>query len=64
MPVQVSYPGVYIEEIPSGVRTIAGVATSITAFLGRAARGPVEEPTVINNFGDFERWFGRIPDCG
>jgi len=40
MPVQVSYPGVYIEEIPSGVRTITGVATSITAFLGWAAKGP------------------------
>ena len=35
MPVIVSYPGVYIEEIPSGVRTITGVATSITAFIGR-----------------------------
>ena len=34
MPTQVSYPGVYIEEVPSGVRTITGVATSITAFLG------------------------------
>jgi len=29
MPVAVSYPGVYIEEIPSGVRTITGVATSM-----------------------------------
>jgi len=29
MPVALSYPGVYIEEIPSGVRTITGVATSI-----------------------------------
>ena len=40
MPVSVSYPGVYIEEIPSGVRTITGVATSITAFVGKALRGP------------------------
>ena len=40
MPVAVSYPGVYIEEIPSGVRTITGVATSITAFLGRAPWAP------------------------
>ena len=37
--VQVSYPGVYIQEIPSGVRTITGVATSITAFIGRALSG-------------------------
>lgn len=60
MPATLTYPGVYIEEIPSGVRTITGVATSITAFLGRAPRGPVNEPTVINNFGDFERLFGGL----
>ena len=42
MPSTLTYPGVYIEEVPSGVRTITGVATSITAFVGRAARGPVE----------------------
>lgn len=60
MPVPVSYPGVYIEEIPSGVRTITGVATSITAFIGRAKRGRVDEATFINSFGDFERLFGGL----
>jgi hypothetical protein len=35
MSIILTYPGVYIEEIPSGVRTITGVATSITAFIGR-----------------------------
>jgi phage tail sheath protein FI len=60
MPVQVSYPGVYIEEIPSGVHTIIGVATSITAFIGRARSGPVSDPTIINGFGDFERRFGGL----
>ena len=42
MPITPTYPGVYIEEIPSGVRTITGVATSITAFVGRALRGPTD----------------------
>ena len=60
MPVSVSYPGVYVEEISSGVRTITGVATSITAFLGRSLRGPVNEATTINSFGDFERTFGGL----
>lgn len=60
MPVTLTYPGVYIEEVPSGVRTIVGVATSITAFLGRALRGPVNEPTRIQSFGDFERSFGGL----
>jgi hypothetical protein len=60
MPVTPTYPGVYIEEVPSGVRTIVGVATSITAFIGRAARGPVDGAVTINNFGDFERIFGGL----
>ncbi len=60
MPVTLTYPGVYIEEVPSGVRTIVGVSTSTTAFLGRAARGPVDDPVTIHNFGDFERAFGGL----
>ena len=60
MPVTPTYPGVYIEEVPSAVRTITGVATSITAFLGRALRGPVNEAVTINSFGDFERIFGGL----
>ncbi len=60
MPVAVSYPGVYVEEVPSGVRTITGVATSIAAFLGRTPTGPINQPVVINSYGDFERQFGGL----
>ncbi|MEP7187087.1 MAG: phage tail sheath subtilisin-like domain-containing protein, partial [Rhodanobacter sp.] len=64
MPAALTYPGVYIEEIPSGVRTITGVATSISAFIGRAAFGPTdadpESPVIINSYGDFERTFGKL----
>jgi hypothetical protein len=60
MPIAPTYPGVYIEEIPSGVRTITGVATSITAFVGRTVLGQTNEPTIINSFGDFERQFGGL----
>jgi uncharacterized protein len=60
MPVQPTYPGVYIEEVPSQVRTITGVATSITAFLGRVARGPVNESVEVTSFADFERMFGGL----
>jgi uncharacterized protein len=64
MPVAVSYPGVYVEEVPSGVHTIAGVATSIAAFIGRAVMGPVGQPVAINSFADFERSFGGLDvDC-
>jgi uncharacterized protein len=60
MPTSPTYPGVYIEEVPSGVRTITGVATSVTAFIGRALRGPINEPTRVNSFADYERTFGGL----
>jgi uncharacterized protein len=55
-----TYPGVYIEEAPSGVRAITGVATSITAFIGRARRGPTDRPRRVQNFTDFERVYGEL----
>jgi hypothetical protein len=60
VPVSPTYPGVYIEEIPSGVRTIVGVATSITALIGRTQRGPTNKATTINSFSDFDRIFGGL----
>ena len=60
MPVQPTYPGVYIEELPSGVRTITGVATSITGFVGKAVRGPADQPVTITSFADYERVFGGL----
>lgn len=60
MSVPLTYPGVYIEEIPSGVRTITGVATSITAFIGSALRGEENEPTLVQSFADYSRNFGDL----
>jgi len=60
MPAALTYPGVYIQEVPSGVRTITGVATSITAFVGRASAGPTDEPVMLTSFADFERRFGGL----
>lgn len=60
MPVTPTFPGVYIEEISSGVRTITPVATSITAFIGGAPRGPADDPVVIQSISDYERQFGGI----
>ena len=60
MPVQPTYPGVYVEEIPSGVRTITGVSTSITAFIGAAKKGIEDEPVTVFSFGDYERTFGGL----
>ena len=58
--VQVSYPGVYVQEIPSGVRTIAGVATSVTAFVGYTRKGTLNKAVAITSFADFERGHGGL----
>jgi len=60
MPQPLAHPGVYIEEIPSGVRAIASVGTSITAFVGRTWRGPLNEPVPVFSYGEFEREFGGL----
>jgi phage tail sheath protein FI len=60
MPSVLTYPGVYVEELPSGVRTITGVGTSITAFVGYTASGPLDTPVRIFNFGDYTRAFGGL----
>lgn len=60
MPVQPTYPGVYIEELPSGVRTITGVSTSVTAFLGVAKRGSVNKAVNCLSQSDYELNFGGL----
>lgn len=60
MPTALSYPGVYIEEVPSGVRAISGVATSIAAFVGWANRGPIDRAQLVQSWSDFERHFGGL----
>lgn len=60
MPAALTYPGVYIEEISSGVRTITGVATSITLFIGWAPSGPTDRAVRISSFADYERAYGGL----
>ncbi len=60
MAVSPTYPGVYVQEVDSGVRTVAGVPTSIAAFVGVAERGAVNEPVACFNFGEFSRRFGGL----
>jgi len=54
------HPGVYLEEIPSGSKPIEGVATSVAAFVGPAARGPIGEAILVQGFEDYVNNFGPI----
>ncbi len=60
MAISPTYPGVYIQEVPNPVHTIAGVATSIAAFVGYTARGIDNRAEQIFSFSDFERLFGGL----
>jgi phage tail sheath protein FI len=62
MPVALTYPGVYVEEVPSGVRTITSVGTSITAFVDFFRQGPMDRAVEIFGMADFERIFGGLDD--
>ena len=53
-------PGVFVEEVPSGSKPIAGVSTSTIGMVGMTARGPVDRPTLVTSYGDFTRAFGGI----
>jgi phage tail sheath protein FI len=60
MSVPRSYPGVYINEVPSESRRISGVATAITAFIGSALRGAEDDPVLMQSFADYTRTFGKL----
>jgi phage tail sheath protein FI len=60
MPTTLTYPGVYIEEVPSGVRTIASVSTADTAFVDCLRRGPMNQAVRVTSLADFQRVFGGL----
>ena len=59
MPTYLS-PGVYVEEVESGSRPLEGVGTAVAAFVGLAAEGPVNEPTLVTNWSQFVSNFGSF----
>ncbi len=59
MPVNPAHPDTYIEEIHTP-KMIQGISTSTTAFIGRARKGPVNKPTPVYNFAEFQNLFGGL----
>ncbi|PYR81153.1 MAG: hypothetical protein DMF87_06380 [Acidobacteria bacterium] len=64
MAVSPTFPGVYVQEVPSGVRTIVGVGTSITVFIGEAKQGPMNRPSLCLSYSDFARSFSEDATVG
>lgn len=63
MPVQVSYPGVYIDEFTPGA-PIQGVGTNTAAFIGITREGPIRTPTKVTSWEQFLATFGKLPPQG
>ena len=55
-----TYPGVYTREIPSGVRSVSGAPTSVACFVGPTLSGIDLRPIRVQGFGEFERNFGGL----
>lgn len=55
-----THPGVFVEEKEGTVHEIEGVPTSITAFVGRALKGPRHQAVGIKSFHEFETIFGGL----
>lgn len=54
-------PGVYVEETSFRAKSIEGVGTSTTAFVGPTRRGPVGgTPEMVTSLPDFERLYGSL----
>lgn len=56
----VSYPGVYVEEVSSGVRPIAAASTSTPAFVGLAEMGPDNIARRVTSWTEFQRHYGTF----
>ena len=61
MPEYVS-PGVYVEEIEIGAKPIEGVNTSTAGMVGVSEKGPLNKPTSITSFLEYQRLFGGYLD--
>jgi uncharacterized protein len=59
MPITPTHPGVYVQEVPSGVRTIVGVSTSTALIIGRCADGPLNAPVRCLSYTDFAASFSE-----
>ena len=52
-------PGVYVEETSFRSKSIEGVSTTTTGFVGPCRFGPIDlEPEIITSLGEFERTYG------
>jgi phage tail sheath protein FI len=59
MPASFTYPGVYVDEAPSGAQAVPAAATSIALFIGMIDKGPFGVPTRVQSLNEYSRLFGE-----
>jgi len=67
MSVTTSFPGIYIQELPSNAHTIAAAPTSVTVFVGYSHPFKTVSfgtPQELFSFTDYEREFGGFVTSG
>jgi len=62
MPITPSIPSIFPAELSRDERAIAALPSSITAFVGRAQRGPLDQPVSLASSAEFARSFGAPDD--
>ena len=62
MSITPTYPGIYVQEIPSGVHPITGVAISNAAFVDFFPQGPIDTAVKVTSWAAFERIFGGLDE--
>lgn len=65
MPVTTTYPGIYVQELPSSVHTITAAPTNVAVFIGyshplknTSLVAGVPQPQQLFGFNDYIRFFG------
>jgi phage tail sheath protein FI len=60
MPATFTYPGIYVEEVPSDVHPIVGASTSDTAFVDYFGQGPVGIASRVTSLAELQRIYGPV----
>ena len=58
--VKIIRPGKYIREISKSIKTIEGITTNTTAFIGVSEKGPQDYAMPISSFAEFQANYGSF----
>lgn len=60
MPSELPTPGVYVQQLNNFDKGVVPASTSVTAFLGRTPKGPLDAPAMVTSLEAFRGMFGDV----